>query len=230
MKTMCLIPARAGSKGIPGKNMAEVGGKPLIQYTFEAADGVFCDPDVYVSTDCSIIAKAANQHGFRVIARPSALAQDDSPIIPVIQHALEHADTDYDAVCLLQPTSPVRPDGLIDNCLRRLDNSLWTCLVTVAPIPTQFNPRSAMLVGEYGNGDWLFPDFEYCCRQKLPRLYFRTGQIYIFRTNLITDVHKEPTIYGKRMSAVIRTDPDELINIDAPEDLEKFRQYLAKEN
>ncbi len=231
MKTMCLIPARAGSKGIPGKNMVEVGGKPLIWYTIEAAFKVFNSRDIYVSTDIERIADSKCLYQPKsskcclIIKRPTELAQDDTPIIPVIQHALKEVDKDYDVVCLLQPTSPVRPDGLIQRCIQALEtNETADSSFTVARIPHQYHPRSALFLTRGLKKVWAWWDHEepaYEPRQELTPVYYRTGQVYVTRTNTIN----EGTLYGKNQFPIIRTAPEELINIDTPEDLERFREY-----
>jgi CMP-N,N'-diacetyllegionaminic acid synthase len=107
-----LIPARGGSKGIPGKNLRSLGGKPLLQWAFEAAKNSGVVERVLLSTDSEEIAALGRQLGIEVpFLRPAELAQDDTPMIAVLKHLIEHlrASGDVpDAIMLLQPTAPLR--------------------------------------------------------------------------------------------------------------------------
>ena len=120
---LAVIPARGGSKGVPRKNIRQVCGKPLIAYTIEtalAAKELF--RRVLVSTDDAEIADVSRRWGAEVpFLRPSELANDKAPMIPVIQHAIRFAENDenvrYDWVCLLQPTEPFRTLADIEKVL-----------------------------------------------------------------------------------------------------------------
>jgi len=118
--TLCVIPARGGSKGVPRKNLLDVGGKPLIVWTIEQALAV-PELDVLVSTDDEEIAEVARSAGARVPwLRPAELAQDTTPTEPVVRHAIEQVSADRgrpDAVMLLQATSPVRHDDTLARAL-----------------------------------------------------------------------------------------------------------------
>jgi CMP-N,N'-diacetyllegionaminic acid synthase len=117
IKTLALIPARGGSKGIPRKNIKQIAGKPLIAWTIEAALRSSLLDIVVVSTDDPEIAEVARQAGAQVpFIRPSILAQDDTPGIDAVLHALDQLPQ-YDSVLLLQPTSPLRTTEDIDACL-----------------------------------------------------------------------------------------------------------------
>ncbi len=125
-RVMALIPARAGSKGLPGKNTRLLCGKPLIVWTIEKALKSAHLDAVVVSTDSEDIAAIARAAGASVpFLRPAALAQDTSPSIAVVEHALdwflqEHG-VSFDYHVLLEPTSPLREDHDIDTMLARLD-------------------------------------------------------------------------------------------------------------
>ncbi len=112
MKPLVIIPARGGSKGVPGKNIRPLHGKPLIHYSIEAARAVFPDPQILVSTDDPAIRAVAEQTGLAVpFLRPAELATDTSGTREVLLHALDFsAAAGYaaDTVVLLQPTSPFR--------------------------------------------------------------------------------------------------------------------------
>lgn len=121
MKVFYLIPARGGSKGIPHKNIKLLNGKPLIQYSIEVARQLAEDEDICVSTDDVEIKNVAEKLGLKVpFLRPDYLASDTASTSDVIVHALEFYENQgvhYDAVILLQPTSPLRTVQNIKDCL-----------------------------------------------------------------------------------------------------------------
>ena len=121
MKTLYLIPARGGSKGIPHKNIKLLAGKPLIQYAIEVARQFASDKDICVSTDDEEIKSVAETMGLRVpFLRPDYLASDTASTSDVIVHALDfyaQQGINYDAVVLLQPTSPLRTVQNVKDCL-----------------------------------------------------------------------------------------------------------------
>ena len=110
--TLVIIPARGGSKGIPGKNIRPLGGKPLLFYTVDLARELFPDSHIILSTDSEEIALTARTAGLPVpYMRPPELATDTAPTRDALLHAMDWADArgiPYDKVCLLQPTSPLR--------------------------------------------------------------------------------------------------------------------------
>ena len=246
MNTLFVIPARAGSKGLPGKNILPVHGKPLIDYTIEQARAAVKETgasmrDIWVSSDSPQVAERAKAHHLYFDDRPAHLAGDETPIIPVLQHVLDHANRmnvvyshgpthqplgDYDAECLLQPTSPVRPQGLIAGCLSIMEvNPDCESVITVLPTPDRYHPTAALKPASSGRMTWYGGHFEYCRRQDLTPVYYRTGQVYIFRAELLH--REEPTIYGERIATNIRTDENEGINIDTEADLTRFEDYLS---
>ena len=113
-----IIPARIGSKGVPKKNIKPCAGKALIIWTIEAAGKSKLLDDVVVSTDSEEIAQVAKKNHCAVIMRPSELATDTSPIIDTIKDVLEKTPIQVDTVILLQPTSPIRNEGRIDECIK----------------------------------------------------------------------------------------------------------------
>lgn len=135
MKILCIIPARGGSKGIPGKNLREVAGKPLIVWTIDQALAVTGDVRVVVSTDDLAIAEVARAAGADVpFVRPAELSVDTAATEPTVIHALDTlATTGYrpDVVVLLQATSPVRLPGTIDRAIAEFTHSGVDSLVGV---------------------------------------------------------------------------------------------------
>src|SRR5262245_13926725 len=126
MNVLGLIPARGGSKGVPRKNIKPLAGKPLLNYTAEAALSSQKLTRVILSTEDEEIAEVGRACGIEVpFLRPAELAQDTTPTLPVVQHALQFLEamgSHFDAVCLLQPTNPFRRTVDIDNCIELLES------------------------------------------------------------------------------------------------------------
>ena len=125
MKTIGIIPARGGSKGVPRKNLANLLGKPLIAYTIETALSARLLSNVIVSTEDKEIAQVSKKYGAEVpFIRPDELATDTAPMLPVLQHAVKEMETRtnqvFDIVVLLQPSAPLRLASDIDNGIKLL--------------------------------------------------------------------------------------------------------------
>lgn len=120
MQVAAVIPARGGSKGIPRKNLQPVGGIPLVGWAVRAARAAETVDVVYVSTDSHTIAKVAGEYGARVIMRPAELAADETPTMPVVEHAVAQMPETPEIVVILQCTSPLTTGEDIDLAVRRL--------------------------------------------------------------------------------------------------------------
>ena len=139
MDVLGLIPARGGSKGIPRKNLVQVGGKPLLAWTVEAARGASELTRVVVSTDDDEIADAA---GVDVLRRSAELAADATPMLDVVRHAV--SELSPDVVVLLQPTSPLRRAEHVDAAVRLLLESGADAVVSVVAVPHRYSPEALM--------------------------------------------------------------------------------------
>jgi CMP-N-acetylneuraminic acid synthetase len=124
-----VIPARGGSKGIPGKNIKSLNGKPLIAWTIEAAQKSDLLDRTLVSTDCKDISRVARQFGAEVHQRPKELATDESTTISLLRHIAPQLP-EVDTFVVLQPTSPLRDGDLIDECIRDYEKGDYTNLAT----------------------------------------------------------------------------------------------------
>lgn len=148
MSIIGLITARGGSKGIPRKNIAPCAGKPLLQYTCEAALGSTMIDRVLLSTDSEEIAAVGRQCGVEVpFLRPAALAADDTPSMDVMRHALQWLrdhSVEPQALVLLQPTSPLRTAQHIDAAVERFRSEKADAVVSVIEAPHRFHPLSVM--------------------------------------------------------------------------------------
>ncbi len=134
MNFLAIILARGGSKSIPHKNIKLLGGKPLIAHTVQLAKKIKEFQDVIVSSDDLVILDIAKNNGADIILRPASLATDDSSSESAIIHALEklaNEDKKYDAVVLLEPTSPLRKQGTIEDAIATFNSNNYTSLVSV---------------------------------------------------------------------------------------------------
>ena len=230
MKILGLIPARGGSKGIPGKNIKPLHGKPLLQYTFEAAKNSKLLLKVILSSDDPEIISAAEGMGWQVpFTRPAALATDDTPTLDVVKHVLNffaRKGKEFDAVCLLQPTTPFRKYDLIDEAIQKFISGRFDSLLSVREVPEEYNPH---WIFEEKDGQLKVATGEeniISRRQDLPKAYHRDGAIYLTKTEVILE---QNSLYGKKIG-FIDTTGDPYVNIDTPEDWEKAKRLLSRIN
>lgn len=227
MKILGIIPARGGSKGVPGKNIKTLGTKPLIQYTLDAARQSSLLTRIIVSTDSDSIADCVKSQGDYIpFIRPASLALDHTPTLPVIQHALNFfldKGEVYDAVCLLQVTNPFRVPGFIDLAIAKFTAQQCDSLISVLPVPHEFNPHWVFEAGEYGFLKIATGEKEIITRrQDLPPAFYRDGSIYITRSEVLL---KENSLYGNKLT-YIQSDPKWHVNIDTPADWEKAERHV----
>ncbi len=178
---LAVIPARGGSKGIPRKNIKLLAGKPLLAYTAEATAKSRLLDRVILSTEDPEIREFGLQLGLETpFVRPLDLAEDDTPGLSVIQHAVrtmeEQENYRADAVVMLQPTSPLRTPQHIDEALKIFLESNADSLVSVVRVPHNMNPYSVMELNDDGT---VIPFLDYDenknLRQKKPKFYGRNG-------------------------------------------------------
>src|SRR6266550_1006921 len=214
-----VIPARGGSKGIPNKNLALVGGRPLLAYTADAAKESKRLTRTIVSTDDEKIADSARSLGLDVpFLRPRSLAADEAPMLPVLQHAIDALESDgftTDIVVLLQPTSPLRRGEHIDAAVDLLERTGAESVVSVVEVPHQFNPVSVMHIG---GGDRLEPYLSshlVLRRQDKPQLYARNGPAVLA---VRADAIARGILYGSNCRALVMR-PEDSLDVDTPLDL-----------
>jgi CMP-N-acetylneuraminic acid synthetase len=184
-KMVAFIPARGGSKRLPGKNVKELCGKPLIAYSIEVA--LEC-PEInacYVSTEDPSIASVAQEYGAEVIERPQELALDDTSSVDVVVHALKsllEKGISPEAFVLLQPTSPLRTLYSLRECLKEWNCSTAASAVTLTQ--AEHHPYKTFL-SEEGVCQPLL-DYKTLSRpaQELPVAYRTNGAVYVVKSNL----------------------------------------------
>jgi CMP-N,N'-diacetyllegionaminic acid synthase len=201
LRVLGIIPARGGSKGVPRKNIKLLNNKPLIQYTIESALRSKLLTSVIVSTDDIEIAQISISLGAKVpFIRPKKLASDSAKSIDVVLHAigeLEEINLFFDAICLLQPTNPFRENGLIDLCIAKFAKKNYDSLMSVLPVPHQYNPHWVYEPNEMGilklATNEIMPISR---RQDLPAAFYREGSIYITKTEIIKT---KKSLYGNKI-------------------------------
>ncbi|WP_396189262.1 cytidylyltransferase domain-containing protein [Flavobacterium sp.] len=186
MKPLIVIPARGGSKGVPRKNIKVLGDKPLIQYTIDAAKGVFDDEFICVSTDDFEIKSVVEQLGLKVpFLRPNELASDTAGTYEVLLHAISYYESKGyfpDTLILLQPTSPFRTSAHIKESLKLYHESID---MVVSVKETKANPYY-ILFEEDSNG-YLKKTKEanFTRRQDCPKVWEYNGAIYIINVKAL---------------------------------------------
>ena len=224
MKVLGIITARGGSKGVPGKNLKLLAGKPLLAYTVGAARQCRALDRVILSTEDEAIAAAGRALGCEVpFLRPAELARDDTPHLPVIEHAVawmrDQVHYQPGAVVVLQPTSPLRTAADIDGAVALLESSGADSVVSVSEVPGHSHPSRTLRLDAEGFAV-LFATGEPVRkrinrRQDLAEAWVMNGAIYACRTGLLSG--PEPTLYGDRVVAY-RMPPDRSISIDDLDD------------
>lgn len=228
-KILGLIPARGGSKGVPRKNIRLLCGKPLLQYTAESALTARHLSRVVLSSDDEEVARVGERCGLQVpFLRPAHLAQDDTPMLPVIQHALNWFESQgerFAAVCLLQPTNPLRRAEDIDGCIEMLQRENADAVMTILPVPDNYNPHWVYFRQENGSLRLSTGESEPIPRRQcLPAAYHRDGSVYVVRSAVVTSGQ---SLYGKRVLGYLLR-PDRAVNIDDFEDWRRAETLIAQ--
>jgi N-acylneuraminate cytidylyltransferase len=179
-KVLCVIPARGGSKGFPGKNIAPLLGKPLIAHTIEHALGASCITDVYVSTDDNEIAHVSKDYGANVVMRPQELSGDLAPSEWAVRHVANTVPDDYLFYVMLQCTSPIRTSRDIDNAFRLMLDVGGDSLLSVVVAPR--------FIWKGTQGDARPINYDYRARpmrQYGALGYVENGSIYITKKHIL---------------------------------------------
>ena len=233
MEILAIIPARGGSKGIPYKNIKLLNGIPLIEYTTTSAIKSRYINRIVVSTDDAQIADLSINLGVEVpFLRPSYLANDDSPSLPVFIHTLQELEKldgyKPDIIIILQPTSPLRLTSHIDEALELYLTSNCDSLVSICDVPHNMNPFSVMNIDSSSMlKNFMDFDEKNNLRQKKPNFVARNGAgIYIFNYDCLM---KKNSIYGNTIVGY-RMDKISSIDIDDYFDWEVASLFLSKKN
>lgn len=225
MKPLVVIPARGGSKRLPGKNIKPLNGKPLIHYTLEAAREVFDDSIICVSTDDEDIKRVCEQTGLKVpFLRPKELATDTADSRSVLLHAYEYYtnENDYEAdvIVLLQPTSPLRNATHIKEAIELYQDELD---MVVSVKETDSNPYFLLLEENKDGHLEKILSGDFTRKQDCPTVYEINGAIYII--NVRSLLNSDTLVFSRTKKYVM--DKKSSIDIDDEFDF-KFADYLIK--
>jgi len=221
-RVLGLIPARGGSKGVPRKNLRDLGGKPVLQWTTDAAKASRLIDRLVLSTDDSEIANLGRSLGVDVpFLRPAVAATDEASAHDVIEHALEQLDVQFEYLVYLQPTSPFRTVEDIDGCLEKLSASRAESCVSVCQSPAK--PEWLF----YIEGETLRPvlgEVKHQRRQELAVAYELNGAVYAAR---VSAYRRHSTFFLRRTVAWVMP-PDRSVDLDEPEDFERAESVLQQ--
>ncbi len=229
LKILAVIPARGGSKRLPGKNLKPLGGKSLIRRSAETATECGCFEAVALSTDCPAIAEEGRMAGLLVpFIRPAELATDSASSIDVLLHATKWFERDglfFDTICLLQVTSPfVNPDHILNavETFEKGDLTTLSSMVEVSQYPEwMFTRRS-------NEGFIMKPDFPeklVCSSDKIPKRFIENGAIYLVKKDYFL---KTGSLYDlENHGAVVMSESDS-VDIDTQSDWDLAEFFLAR--
>lgn len=225
-KILAIIPARGGSKGIPSKNIIEIYGKPLIQYSIESANSSKYIDRTIISTDDLKIKEVAEQCGGDVpFLRPEELAQDTSKTIDCLVHGIEwlkNIGEEYDYLVLLQNTVPLRKGYHIDEAIEKLIDSDERSLVSITEV--EENPVLMRTLNEDGTVKNMLNVSSTIRRQDFPKFYRVDGAIYIQK--LDEEFNLNTSLNDGKLAYIMKEEYS--VDIDTYLDIKKIEYYLEK--
>lgn len=223
---LAIIPARGGSKGLPRKNILDLGGKPLIAWSIEACINAKSVGEVWVSSDCEEILEISSQFGANTLKRPGELAQDTTLTTPVIEHVLASLESQgilksYKYLALVQPTSPLRTAFDIDNAYELLMQSNVSSLISVQDadksVLKSFILKDGRLSGIHND------EYPFSRRQDLPPVYKPNGALYLVE---ISKFLEGATLMPSPCIPYVMDDRSSL-DIDSEEDFQKVAEIIT---
>ena len=224
-KILALIPARGGSKGIKGKNIIDINGKPLIAYTIEAGKQSKYIDDVVVTTDSEKIAEVSKKYGAEIpFMRPAEYAQDKSKTIDAVLHAIKELKKQgkvYDTLVLLQPTQPLRTSVDIDKAIELYFEKSCMSLVSISDVDD--HPLLIRTIDFDGILKPLLSQSSTCRRQDMPPFYRVNGCIYI---NKIEEIDENTSFNDNKLGFIMERSHS--VDIDEYKDIVEVEYYLTK--
>ena len=224
LKILSIIPARGGSKRLPGKNIKKLCGKPLIAWTIEASLKSKYVNKTIVSTDCEKIAEIAKKHGAEVpFLRPKDISQDETEIPEVILHCLDNLEEEFSHLLLLQPTCPLRTaediDGAVELLKDKSSNAIYSvCEVAHSPLWSNTLPEDRSF------DKFLNPKIAGIRSQRLPQYYRLNGSIYLVK---LTEFLKLNSLFGHKKTHASIMDRNSSADIDEELDF-LIAEYLLQ--
>ena len=215
-KILVVIPARAGSKRIKGKNTKPFNGSPLIEHSIKYAQN-YIGGDIIISTNDKQIVSIAKKHNVPILWRNEILAQDQSPTTDVVKDVVERVEKSYDFVVLLQPTNPLRPKKMYKEAIKLLEEKKSDSLLTVS--------LSERKLGKIKHSTFIPYNYEFGQRsQDLDPLYYENGLLYICSYKLA----KNGALMSKNLTAMLIEHPYGSVDIDTEIDW-KWAELISKE-
>jgi CMP-N-acetylneuraminic acid synthetase len=226
-RVLGLVPARAGSKGIPDKNIRPLAGRSLLAYAVQAAAGSGVIDRVILSTDAERVADEGRRVGLEVpFMRPAGLAADETPMLPVIEHAVDaltQQGWEPEIVVLLQPTSPLRTPTHVRAAVDMLRRTGADSVVTVVELPRHLSPDYLMRIEDGRLVSFLPDGMRVTRRQDARTAFIRDGTAYVFWTRTLRATR---SLYGHDCRPLI-VPAHESITIDSPEDWHEAERRIA---
>lgn len=218
-KTIAIIPARGGSKRLPGKNIKLLGGIPLIAHSIKYAKANKCIDQVYVSTDDNEIKQVAIQFGALVVDRPENISGDFEPTVSALKHVLENISDKIENVVLLQATNPLRPNNLLKDAISFFNANNCDSLFTVS--------RDFHKLGKIEGNHFIPYNYKVGQRsQDLEPLYFENGLLYITKKkNILNNEIITNAAYPYQVNHVFAN-----VDIDELTDFEYAEYILNRKN
>lgn len=219
-RILAVVPARGGSKGIPGKNLRIVGGESLVGHAAHICAALpELDASILSTDDAAIVAEGA-RHGLEApFLRPDEISGDTASSADMWRHAWlraeEHYGMRFDVSVLLEPTSPMRRTEDVRTTLDALINSDHAAAATVSPTPAHHAPQKTLTIDATGELGFYDPADHTARRQNIPSYYHRNGLCYAVRRETLID---RGHIIEEGCAAVVVARP--VVNIDEPFDLE----------
>lgn len=226
---LCIIPARAGSKGIKNKNFLKINKKPLIQYTIDIAKKLnkFCD--LVISSDSKQIKKICSKNNIKFYGyRPKKLSGDKVLTYNVVKYELQKLEKinqiTYDGLIILQPTCPIRKLKKLIDALKILNTNKYDSVVSVTPVLSMHPERMKKFRNNYLINYLNKKKENMIPRQNLPPVYIRSGSVYMLKRDVLI---KQRSLVGKKTYGLV-LDGLEAINIDTKDDLKLLKIKLKR--
>ncbi|MGA3090316.1 MAG: acylneuraminate cytidylyltransferase family protein [Terriglobales bacterium] len=227
-RVVAVIPARGGSKSVPGKNIRSLGGKPLLAWSIDVAKQVSEIDRTIVSTDDAQIASVGRAHGAEVYARPAHLATDEALVIDALKDLLQRLEEEGETVewvILLEPTCPLRTADDVRDCLRLVTRGEYDSVATFKD--AELNPHRAWRLVDGVPEVFISGAIPWLPRQKLPKAYQLNGAVYVFRANLLAQEAKS-LLVGKLGAVLMPRDRSQ--DIDDSVDFDIVEALLKQSN
>ena len=221
---LCIIPARSGSKGIKNKNIVKLKKKPLIQYTIDVAKKLKKHCEIVVSTDSLKISKIAKKNKLKFYGlRPKKLSGDYALTKDVVKFELNRVERKlkkkFYAIILLQPTCPIRKENSLKKAIKSLNRNLFDSVVSVSEVGPHHPYRMKIFKNKYLKNFMHFKNENMKPRQKLPKIYIRSGSFYLIKRDAFL---KYNSLVGRKCKGIILKGL-ESVNIDKKEDLDYLK-------